>query len=209
MNDPRNLGSIARSAGYFGAHGLVLSRASCDITPAVAKTASGAIEALQLRKASADLASFLQESRNQHDLRYDPALLADQPRRSWGSLCIVGLTLAPQSISCAELSRTLAEHVPAAAQSQTPFGVLLVVGSEGEGMDPLVAAQCHVQVRIDHRRPAAALAPEQRALKALVAKGITEFVPEDFLSRNVLDSLNVSNAAAIALHEITNHVHQQ
>jgi hypothetical protein len=42
-----------------------------------------------------------------------------------------------------------------------------------------------------------------------VAKGITEFVPEDFLSRNVLDSLNVSNAAAIALHEITNHVHQQ
>ena len=49
VTDPRNLGAVMRSAETAGATGLVISRhRSANVTPAVAKTAAGAIEYLPI-----------------------------------------------------------------------------------------------------------------------------------------------------------------
>lgn len=59
VQDPQNLGAIARSAECAGASGLVLpERRSAEVTPAVCKASAGAVEHLAIAK-SRNLADFL------------------------------------------------------------------------------------------------------------------------------------------------------
>ncbi|KAJ2159266.1 hypothetical protein GGF46_003150 [Coemansia sp. RSA 552] len=53
IQDPRNMGSIIRSAFFFGADAVMIpSRLSCKPTPAVSRTSSGAMECLPIYRAT-------------------------------------------------------------------------------------------------------------------------------------------------------------
>ena len=59
VQDPRNLGAIARSAEAAGAEGVVIpSRRSASITPAACKASAGAVEHLRVARVT-NLASWL------------------------------------------------------------------------------------------------------------------------------------------------------
>ncbi len=63
VQDPQNLGAIARSAECAGAAGLVIpERRSAEVTPAVCKASAGAIEHLPVAKAR-NLVDFLAQAK--------------------------------------------------------------------------------------------------------------------------------------------------
>ncbi|KAI9257306.1 Alpha/beta knot methyltransferase, partial [Phascolomyces articulosus] len=62
VQDPQNLGSILRTAYYFGVDGVLLcSKNSASLTPAVSKVSSGAMELMDVY-ATRNLVKFLQAS---------------------------------------------------------------------------------------------------------------------------------------------------
>ena len=63
VQDPQNLGAIARSAEGAGATGLILpERRSAEVTPAVCKASAGAVEHLAIAKVR-NLADFLADAK--------------------------------------------------------------------------------------------------------------------------------------------------
>jgi 23S rRNA (guanosine2251-2'-O)-methyltransferase len=63
VQDPQNLGAIARSAECAGVSGLVLpERRSAEVTPAVCKASAGAVEHLPIAKIR-NLADFLRDAK--------------------------------------------------------------------------------------------------------------------------------------------------
>jgi 23S rRNA (guanosine2251-2'-O)-methyltransferase len=63
VQDPQNLGAIARTAEAAGATGLVIpERRSAEVTPAVAKASAGAIEHLPVARVR-NLADFLRDAK--------------------------------------------------------------------------------------------------------------------------------------------------
>ncbi|MEA2211482.1 MAG: rRNA (guanosine2251-2-O)-methyltransferase [Solirubrobacteraceae bacterium] len=63
VQDPQNLGAVARSAECAGATGLVLpERRSAEVTPAVCKASAGAVEHLPVARVR-NLADFLAEAK--------------------------------------------------------------------------------------------------------------------------------------------------
>ncbi len=63
VQDPQNLGAIARSAECAGASGLVLTeRRSAEVTPAVCKASAGAVEHLPIAKVR-NLTDFLADAK--------------------------------------------------------------------------------------------------------------------------------------------------
>jgi 23S rRNA (guanosine2251-2'-O)-methyltransferase len=63
VQDPQNLGAIARTAEVAGATGLVIpERRSAEVTPAVAKASAGAIEHLPVARVR-NLADFLRDAK--------------------------------------------------------------------------------------------------------------------------------------------------
>ena len=66
LQDPRNLGAVARVADGVGAAGIVIARrGSPGVTPAVCKTSAGAIEHVRLAQVE-NIASFLHDARGPH-----------------------------------------------------------------------------------------------------------------------------------------------
>ncbi len=65
IEDPHNLGAIARSAECSGARGLILStRASAPVTPTAVKASAGALESLRTAKVE-NLSSALEEAKDE------------------------------------------------------------------------------------------------------------------------------------------------
>lgn len=63
VQDPQNLGAIARTAECAGASGLILpERRSAEVTPAVCKASAGAVEHLPIAKVR-NLADFLADAK--------------------------------------------------------------------------------------------------------------------------------------------------
>ena len=63
IQDPRNLGAVARVAECAGATGIVIpERRSAEVTPAACKTAAGAVEHLRVAQVR-NIADFLDESK--------------------------------------------------------------------------------------------------------------------------------------------------
>lgn len=63
VQDPQNLGAVARSAECAGASGLVIpERRSAEVTPAVCKAAAGAVEHLPIARVR-NLSDFLAEAK--------------------------------------------------------------------------------------------------------------------------------------------------
>lgn len=117
VQDPQNLGAIARTAECAGVAGLVLpERRAAEVTPAVCKASAGAVEHLPVAR-TRNLADFLGEAKRAGFWCYGAEQGADSDYR------------------------TLDLSGP----------VVLVLGSEGHGLRPRVAAACDVRVSIPLR----------------------------------------------------------
>jgi len=118
IQDPQNLGAIARTAECAGATGIVIpSRRAADVTPAVCKASAGAVEHIPIARAR-NLADFLGEA------------------RAAGAWCYGAE---------GELG------VPYTHVDYAGAGVVLVLGSEGRGLRPRVAASCDALVALPLR----------------------------------------------------------
>jgi 23S rRNA (guanosine2251-2'-O)-methyltransferase len=117
VQDPQNLGAIARSAECAGAAGLVVpERRSAEVTPAVCKASAGAVEHLPVAR-TRNLADFLAAAKR-------------------------------AGVWCYGADADGANRYDA-----VDFGgpVVLVLGSEGRGLRPRVAASCDLLVSIPLR----------------------------------------------------------
>ena len=117
VQDPQNLGAIARTAEAAGAHGLVVpERRSAEVTPAAAKASAGAVEHLPVARVR-NLADFLGAA------------------KAAGCWCYG------------------ADAGGGARYDEPDYagGVVLVVGAEGKGLRPRVAAACDALVSIPLR----------------------------------------------------------
>ncbi len=115
IQDPQNLGSICRTAECAGAAGVVIpERRAAEITPAVCKASAGAVEHLRVARVR-NLADFLADARKA------------------GCWCY--------GASAESLAGTPAP-VPYDVPDYGGSGVVLVLGSEGNGLRPRVAKAC-------------------------------------------------------------------
>ena len=114
VQDPQNLGAIARTAAAAGAAGLVIpERRSAEVTPAAAKAAAGAVEHLPIARVR-NLADFLGDAKRAGCWAYG----ADGT--------------APTSY----------------LEPDYAGGAVLVLGAEGKGLRPRVAASCDLLVAL-------------------------------------------------------------
>ena len=94
VQDPQNLGAIARTAECAGADGLVIpERRSAEVTAAAAKASAGAVEHLAIARVR-NLADFLVEARETGCWSYGAAGRAstryDQPDYEGGVILVLG-----------------------------------------------------------------------------------------------------------------------
>jgi 21S rRNA (GM2251-2'-O)-methyltransferase len=153
--DPQNLGAILRSAHFLGAAGVVLSPTNCaPPSPAVCKASAGALEWVAVAAAARPL----------------PALLKAAGEDGWD---VVGAAAVGERGRAAAGVRE--------APPGPPRPTVLVLGSEGGGLRPAVAAACARFVAVerggDPDRPGVA-------------------------GPGAVDSLNVSAATAVLLHRL-------
>jgi 23S rRNA (guanosine2251-2'-O)-methyltransferase len=115
IQDPQNLGSICRTAECAGVAGVVIpERRAAEVTPAVCKASAGAVEHLPVARVR-NMADFLADARKAECWCY-------------------GASGGEQ----ADGRRPVAYDRPDYAGS----GVVLVLGSEGDGLRPRVAKAC-------------------------------------------------------------------
>ena len=97
VQDPQNLGSIARTAESAGATGLVIhERGAAEVTPAVCKASAGAVEHLAIARAR-NIADFLVQARKAGCWCYGAAMPGtpgaisyEQPDYSGGVILVLG-----------------------------------------------------------------------------------------------------------------------
>lgn len=205
VQDPQNMGSLLRSSAFFGAQSVLIGDSGIDssapISGVVAKAASGALDLMRVNSV-ANLVEMVRRTRAIGDKYYAPegeradeeAIIAatptqlevlsegfsqqidenGRPVRNWGSVCIVALT-AHSDVSV-DVSRV---DLGNALDAEAPFGILLVVGSEGAGIHPDVLKAAHVHLNI-------AAAPFAGSAMGDIG-------------RPLVDSINVTSASSIAL----------
>ncbi len=123
VQDPQNLGSIARTAECAGAAGVIIpERRAAEVTPAVCKASAGAVEHLPVARVR-NLADFLADA------------------RSAGCWCYGASAAEAASDQPSERAPTPAP-VPYDAPDYSGSGIVLVLGSEGAGLRPRVAKAC-------------------------------------------------------------------
>jgi 23S rRNA (guanosine2251-2'-O)-methyltransferase len=114
LQDPQNLGSICRTAECAGAAGVVIcERRAAEVTPAVCKASAGAVEHLRVARVR-NMADFLAGARRAGCWCYGASAQRASPERS----------------------------VSYDAPDYRGAGVVLVLGSEGQGLRPRVARAC-------------------------------------------------------------------
>jgi 23S rRNA (guanosine2251-2'-O)-methyltransferase len=94
VQDPQNVGAVARTAEAVGATGLVLpERRSAEVTPAVCKASAGAVEHLAVARVR-NLADFLRDAKEAGAWCYgaaaDGAVPYDQPDYRGGVVLVLG-----------------------------------------------------------------------------------------------------------------------
>ena len=115
IQDPQNLGSICRTAECAGVAGVVIpERRAAEVTPAVCKASAGAVEHLPIARVR-NVADFLAEARGADCWCYG----ASAGEQAGGR-----------------------RPVPYDRPDYAGSGVVLVLGSEGEGLRPRVAKAC-------------------------------------------------------------------
>jgi 23S rRNA (guanosine2251-2'-O)-methyltransferase len=118
IQDPQNLGSIARTAECAGASGIVIpERRAAEVTPAVCKASAGAVEHLRIARVR-NVADFLKQARNAQCWCYGASA--------------EGATMTYD-------------------EPDYRGGVVLVLGSEGQGLRPRVADSCDALISLPLR----------------------------------------------------------
>jgi 23S rRNA (guanosine2251-2'-O)-methyltransferase len=117
IQDPQNLGAIARTAECAGAAGLVIpERRAVEVTSAVCKASAGAVEHLPIARVR-NIADYLDEAKKR------------------GVWCYGADAAAPMAYDTVDWSG----------------GAAIVLGAEGKGLRPRVAASCDALVAIPLR----------------------------------------------------------
>jgi 23S rRNA (guanosine2251-2'-O)-methyltransferase len=117
VQDPQNLGAIARTAECAGASGLVIpGRRAAEVTPAVCKASAGAVEHLPIARVR-NIADYILDAKD---------------RGVWCYGADAGATLAYDRVDWGG-------------------GAAIVLGAEGRGVRPRVAASCDALVAIPLR----------------------------------------------------------
>lgn len=115
VQDPQNLGAICRTSECVGASGVVIhERGSAGVTPAVCKASAGAVEHVRVAQVR-NIADFIADARRA------------------GVWCYGAAARGAQSGRLETVSYDTPDYSGAVA---------LVLGSEGEGLRPRVAAAC-------------------------------------------------------------------
>ncbi|KAJ2030235.1 Ribose methyltransferase [Coemansia sp. S610] len=123
IQDERNLGSIIRSAMFFGADGILMSgKGVCRPSPVVSKTSSGAMECL-----------------NVYRVTEAPKVLAKARENGWSVVCT---TVADTDSG---------KSVPLQRISGLSAPTLLVLGSEGEGVSNSILCLSDMNIHIPAR----------------------------------------------------------
>jgi 23S rRNA (guanosine2251-2'-O)-methyltransferase len=146
VQDPQNLGSICRTAECAGAAGVVIpERRSAEVTPAVCKASAGAVEHLPIARVR-NLADFLLASREAGCWSYGASAAESSDGEAGGEA-----DDAQPGGRSGGRSGGRAGAAAAARREREPVsydapdyrgGVVLVLGSEGAGLRPRVAAAC-------------------------------------------------------------------
>jgi 23S rRNA (guanosine2251-2'-O)-methyltransferase len=117
IQDPQNLGAIARTAECAGANGLVIpERRAAEVTPAVCKASAGAVEHIPIARVR-NVADYIGAAK-EHGI--------------WCYAADAGGALAYDEVDWRG-------------------GVAIVLGAEGRGVRPRVAASCDGRVAIPLR----------------------------------------------------------
>ncbi|KAJ2897002.1 Ribose methyltransferase [Coemansia aciculifera] len=125
IQDERNLGSIIRTALFFGADGVLMSgRDACRPSPIVSKTSAGAMECLAMYRSDRL-----------------PVLLSKARQNGWSVVCTAVRESANGSDECSPLDRI----------SNLSGPTLLVLGSEGRGVTPALQDLSDIDVHIPMR----------------------------------------------------------
>ncbi|NWH66711.1 MRM1 methyltransferase, partial [Geococcyx californianus] len=141
IQDPMNLGALLRSAYFLGVDRVVTSqRNSCPLTPTVSKASSGAMEVFDVYSTD-DLRSFLKA----------------KTAEGWE---VVGTVSNPEDV----------ENIPVISclEFQWNKPVIIVIGSEGDGLSLETQLLCHRMLAIP---PGRALHPGIESLNVSVATG--------------------------------------
>lgn len=123
LTDPQNLGAVLRSVYWFGADFVAISGRNCaPLTPTVVKASAGASEFVPILEIPKPL-QFFENLRNQ-----SWNIIASTPSKSWGL-----------------------ENVALEDLKHLPGPLLVVVGSEGEGLRSSLAQRSTNNVIIPRR----------------------------------------------------------
>jgi 23S rRNA (guanosine2251-2'-O)-methyltransferase len=159
ITDPHNLGAIIRTAEAIGAQGLVIpQRRASGITSTVMKVAAGALETFQVARV-VNLSRALEELKAANFWIYGTAVTGSLPLHT-------------------------VEFVNPKDDNKKPIPIVLVVGSEGEGLSMLTQRSCDVLVSIP-------LQGNTPSLNASVAAGMAlyEIYRQRWLNTLHLDKL--------------------
>jgi len=129
VQDPQNLGALARSAEVLGAHGIVLPRdRAVHVTPAVVKASAGATLHL-------------------------PIALCTNLARTLGEMKERGLWIAGTFVAAANEAGGAREGGGARAPWDLDLSgpLAIVLGAEGTGLRPIVQKACDLAVEIPMR----------------------------------------------------------
>jgi 23S rRNA (guanosine2251-2'-O)-methyltransferase len=148
VQDPQNLGSICRTAECAGATGVVIpERRSAEVTPAVCKASAGAVEHLCIARVR-NVADFLVEASRAGCWSYGASAPAGPEAHGAGD----DRRGSSPGRGVEQASRSHDGKSPVAYTAPDyRGGVVLVLGSEGSGLRPRVAASCDELVSLPMR----------------------------------------------------------
>ena len=204
MADPQNLGAILRSALFLGASGVLLAPKNCaPASAATSKASAGALEWLRVSAASRPLPALLREAASVGNwlvLGADAGKVGAKGARSTARELLRGGGAASSSAAAA------GEGSPAPRSRPPPAGIALVLGSEGAGLRPVVADACtgFVKVSSGRSRRSAGERKTGGGEGGGGVSGVGGFGSGSAVGsgEGAVDSLNVSVAAALLLHDL-------
>jgi 23S rRNA (guanosine2251-2'-O)-methyltransferase len=136
VQDPGNLGAIARSIAAFGASGIIISKHdSAPLGTSAMKSSAGAIVNIPVMHTGSRIASFLQSYKDDLDA------------------CIIGTVLDGEPMTSQAVTGILNQYKK----------IFLVFGSEQNGISRLVRERCHHLLTIPQKNTVQSLNVAQSA----------------------------------------------